>query len=487
MVVVGMLTAGIVAAVTTIGTNIATSGNLGIGTSTPLTALDIQTPYYGSTIFSGSGNNKDLMTGGIFTGASTVNYQVEIDNAGNPNTFKWSDDNGLTWDGSGTVITGGWQTLNNGVEIKFVYTQYHHLNDNWAWTAYPSGNTLFVKNGSVGIGTTDSSQKLAVTGNAYVTGSLVLGRVPDSNTVFFDNGLYQGGEITSSYWLGRNLQVGLNPTDTSTHASYYGEATNLYYGDTSSAEGSYLYGYDAQLYDNGTSNTAGMYVTHFEGRHTGSGKITDMVGGSFYLGEYSGGVTNMYGIRVYPSTNMSWAGVDNFYGIHIHDPSGDHVNNASYGLYIENINSAAISNYAIYSAGGQSYFAGSVGIGTVSPSALLSVGSSSQLQVNSSGNISTSGSLVIGSGTAIVKHLSVTATWDPGNLADGAVEGKAVTVTGAAAGDTCVAALSTIGAVNWLISCNISGDNTAQVVIMNKTGGDSNLASGTVRVDVWQH
>jgi hypothetical protein len=477
-----MLTAGIVAAATTIGTNIATSGNLGIGTSTPLTALDIQTPYYGSTIFSGSGNNKDLMTGGIFTGASTVNYQVEIDNAGNPNTFKWSDDNGLTWDGSGTVITGGWQTLNNGVEIKFVYTQYHHLNDNWAWTAYPSGNTLFVKNGSVGIGTTDSSQKLAVTGNAYVTGSLVLGRVPDSNTVFFDNGLYQGGEITSSYWLGRNLQVGLNPTDTSTHASYYGEATNLYYGDTSSAEGSYLYGYDAQLYDNGTSNTAGMYVTHFEGRHTGSGKITDMVGGSFYLGEYSGGVTNMYGIRVYPSTNMSWAGVDNFYGIHIHDPSGDHVNNASYGLYIENINSAAISNYAIYSAGGQSYFAGSVGIGTVSPSALLSVGSTSQFQVSSTGAV------IIGAGTSITKHLSATGTVDFASMALSACDTKTVTVTGAAAGDTVYvgapaaleaglvwSALVTSANIVTIRACNIAGTNPL----------DS--ASATWRVDVWQH
>jgi len=54
--------------------------------------------------------------------------------------------------------------------------------------------------------------------------------------------------------------------------------------------------------------------------------------------------------------------------------------------------------YSIYSETGKNYFEGSVGIGTVSPSAMLSVGASSQFQVNSTGDIITSatGELTIG-------------------------------------------------------------------------------------------
>lgn len=79
-----------------------------------------------------------------------------------------------------------------------------------------------------------------------------------------------------------------------------------------------------------------------------------------------------------------------------------------------------------------------------------------------------------------------TTTWNPAELADGASEVKAVTVTGANIGAPCMAGLSTITADEWQISAYVSALDTVQVVITNHTGGTVNLGDGTVRVAVLQ-
>ena len=98
-------------------------------------------------------------------------------------------------------------------------------------------------------------------------------------------------------------------------------------------------------------------------------------------------------------------------------------------------------------------------------------------------------SLIIGGGTLIKKHVSVTTTWDPGSLADGAAEGKNVTVTGLALDGnwTCVASLDSLTDANWIVSAFPSGANEVRVVIVNHTGGTVDLDEGTLRVDAWQH
>jgi len=60
-------------------------------------------------------------------------YKVQIDGTGSPNTFKWSDDGGSSWDATGVSITGLDQTLNNGVTIRFDSTIGHTLNDYWVF------------------------------------------------------------------------------------------------------------------------------------------------------------------------------------------------------------------------------------------------------------------------------------------------------------------------------------------------------------------
>lgn len=77
-------------------------------------------------------------------------------------------------------------------------------------------------------------------------------------------------------------------------------------------------------------------------------------------------------------------------------------------------------------------------------------------------------------------------TWDPPSIADGAVTTTTVTVTGAAVGDRAVASLSTLGSSVALLSAHVSAADTVLVVLLNKTGGALDLASGTLNVDVWR-
>ena len=96
------------------------------------------------------------------------------------------------------------------------------------------------------------------------------------------------------------------------------------------------------------------------------------------------------------------------------------------------------------------------------------------------------GSLTIGAGTAITKHLSATATLDFANQAAVGCEVLTITVTGAAVGDTVA-----IGVPNGSDTTNstfygwVSATNTVSVKHCVVVSG--NPASGSFRVDVWQH
>ncbi len=73
----------------------------------------------------------DLTNTAVFTGTVPLNYRVEIDAEGTPDTFKWSDDGGSTWDVETVAITGAAQTLNNGITITFAATTGHTDGDYW--------------------------------------------------------------------------------------------------------------------------------------------------------------------------------------------------------------------------------------------------------------------------------------------------------------------------------------------------------------------
>jgi hypothetical protein len=86
--------------------------------------------------------------------------------------------------------------------------------------------------------------------------------------------------------------------------------------------------------------------------------------------------------------------------------------------------------------------------------------------------------------TAFGGLLSGSATWDAGNLADGAEEAKEVTVTGAALGDFCLASLS-IDVADLVLTAQVTAADTVTCQLVNSTGGAIDLASATVRVLVF--
>ena len=142
-------TAGQIGGFTIGATTLASGTNLVLDQSIPAIYLNNKSTYESATAgvyigyqgalieptyFKGAGLD-DCTSGGTFSGGSNIDYVVEIDGTGTPDTFKWSDDDGSTWDVSTVNITGAAQTLNNGVTITFAATTGHTSGDRWSFTA----------------------------------------------------------------------------------------------------------------------------------------------------------------------------------------------------------------------------------------------------------------------------------------------------------------------------------------------------------------
>jgi hypothetical protein len=89
--------------------------------------------------------------------------------------------------------------------------------------------------------------------------------------------------------------------------------------------------------------------------------------------------------------------------------------------------------------------------------------------------------------TPIKNHLSGTATWDPTSTIDGAMTSTTVTVTGAAVGDTVAVGFSIAVPAGCILSGSVTAANTVTVTLFNKSGAPQDLASGTLRADIWKH
>jgi hypothetical protein len=109
----------------------------------------------------------------------------------------------------------------------------------------------------------------------------------------------------------------------------------------------------------------------------------------------------------------------------------------------------------------------------------------------SNGNFATEGTLVIGGGTAIAKHISASASLDFPIIGANDCETLTLTVTGAADGD-----VVTLGVPNALASASstltffgwVSADDTVSVrVCQVAASATSDPAAATIRADVWQH
>jgi hypothetical protein len=94
-------------------------------------AITDATTFIGAVTFSGSGQENDMTAEGVYTGHTNKTYRVQIDAEGSPDTFRWSDDGGITWSATGVTITGDPQLLNDGVSILFIHGTGHTKDDYW--------------------------------------------------------------------------------------------------------------------------------------------------------------------------------------------------------------------------------------------------------------------------------------------------------------------------------------------------------------------
>jgi len=73
----------------------------------------------------------DLDTRGDFSGSSNDTYTITIASS---TTFNWSSTGGGS--GSGVTMTGEWQTLDNGVQVKFATATGYTAGESWTFVAY---------------------------------------------------------------------------------------------------------------------------------------------------------------------------------------------------------------------------------------------------------------------------------------------------------------------------------------------------------------
>ena len=126
---------------------------------------------------------------------------------------------------------------------------------------------------------------------------------------------------------------------------------------------------------------------------------------------------------------------------------------------------------------------GDVSIGSTVDSAKLAVGSSAQFQISSAGAI------IIGGGTPIIQHVSVTAPLSITGLGPASCTVLTVTARGAADSDSIA-----LGIPNAFASAGdlvlfgwVSAPDTVSVRMCNLGSADLAGLSGTARVDVWKH
>lgn len=86
----------------------------------------------------------------------------------------------------------------------------------------------------------------------------------------------------------------------------------------------------------------------------------------------------------------------------------------------------------------------------------------------------------------VSKHTQVQATWNPGNIANGAIDAVDVSVPTAQIGNPCYATHDQLGTTNLSVYAYCRANGSVRVVLTNNTGGAVDIASGTLYVSVWR-
>jgi hypothetical protein len=273
--------------------------------------------------------------------------------------------------------------------------------------------------GNVGIGTTTPSDLLTVAGNGRFTGHVAIG--PDATVDQDDFGdttktMLNMREtvtdmVTADYIYGTYMRLDLDPSATATadvyNANYMvdteatnpraystiyglwnvarhygsGTTTNLVGGFSVARNGGSGGIYDGKgMWGDAINGSAGYYRLG-RGNNSGTGRATWGRGVEGYAANTNSG-TLQYATGVYGEVDNTGSGtLQNGYALYAvaGQNSGGGTFQSNFGLYIEDQSAVGSLYHAnIYSLGANSknYFAGKVGIGTTTPSELLTVRSS---------------------------------------------------------------------------------------------------------------
>jgi len=423
---------------------IESGGNVGIGDATPASLFTVGS----GDMFrvDSSGNVTTLgdiaVEGGDLT-TSTPTFNVAA-GATTVNLAGGSGSTGCTIDGSGNLtcagtVTGGGLAFNNGGN-SFGGAATLGTNDAFGLSFETSGTSRL---------TIDSAGAITATGSLDVAGhaafgssaavssgtTLVVGEAVDgtllssialSATLVAD--LVAASDIINLY--GSQLNVLSDSGDAGNYTGgFYGQNINVTH-EGSGTFGGGLYGINVSAVNYGSGTGNGGLVTGIttSALNGGSLNTSTVTGNEIYYGvESTGNSTTARGLLFWP-TFSGGGDVTTASSIYVSVPtiSGGSTVATSHGIYLEN-QTGATTNYALYSAGGQSYHAGNFGIGDVSPDTLLDVtgaGSSDGILID---NTAATGDPIVGfqlSGTSqFTMGVDDSTTNDDFVISDGSVLG----------------------------------------------------------------
>jgi len=113
-------------------------------------------------IFTGTGKNDPIVTSGIYNGLVNKNFVVQIDGLSTTDTFKWSNNGGVTWAASTVPVSLSPITLQDGIKIVFKFITGHTMADSWSFTGNAAGTEDTFKWSNDG-GTTFTGQNIPIT------------------------------------------------------------------------------------------------------------------------------------------------------------------------------------------------------------------------------------------------------------------------------------------------------------------------------------
>ncbi|MFZ6022612.1 MAG: hypothetical protein ACOYT9_04065 [Patescibacteria group bacterium] len=209
-----------------------------------------------------------------------------------------------------------------------------------------SGDEVNILNARVGIGTSTPTDALSLVVN----------------------------ETNNAIWAGGlSIAYDYAPASDGTGAPI-GFYNSMYVGNANTFDMNYLTGIQSETSNDGTGDIlelSGMYLSAY---NSGANTVQNVIGASINAGANSGTVSAIYGLMV--NANDTIPGVTNLYGIYVgafNDGIGDTQNRYTLYLAEDEDGSTAVNDFGLYSADPNvvNYFAGNVGIGTVSPTSFV--------------------------------------------------------------------------------------------------------------------